>query len=289
MPPEGREDSVLAFSGGVDSCFTAFRHARAEGSRVMHKPTAGVMVHGFDIPLDEPGTFASALERSRIMMDSLGLELIPVATNYRELVKDWSHSFGAALASCLTLFSGRFRAGLIGQGLTFTEFPLLHEGSNPLTDPLLSSDTFKVVPDGTASTRADKIYAMREWEEFLQHLRVCWAGPEKDRNCCVCEKCVRNILTFRALGLGLPPCFDHDVSQEQIRSMHPGHKVLALIRYDELGVIATKHGASGPWVKTLENRLAPMKRSKEPRILRYIKHPLYHAGRALKRLKAKGA
>ncbi len=130
--------SLVAFSGGVDSCFTAFRHARPTTTRFPCRVTAGIMVHGFDIPLDEPATFTSAFERSGTMLSSLGLESIPMATNYRTEVAEWTHSFGAALASCLMLFSGRFKAGLIGQGLTYGELSLLHEGSNPLTDPLLS-------------------------------------------------------------------------------------------------------------------------------------------------------
>jgi hypothetical protein len=287
-PSEPREDAVLAFSGGVDSSFTAFRHARADASRILYRPTAGVMVHGFDIPLDEPETFAAAAKRSESMMSSLGLDLIPVATNYRQLVEDWTHSFGAALASCLMLFSGRFRVGLIGQGLTYSEFCALHEGSNPLTDPMLSSDFFRIVPDGAAFDRADKIFAMRDWSECLQYLRVCWAGPQKDRNCCVCEKCIRNILTFRALGLGLPACFDRDVDRQQIKTMNPGPKVLAMIRYAELGRLAAERGADGPWVRTLEKRLGRLKRSPGPRIVRYLKHPRYYAGRAWERLKSPG-
>ncbi len=284
MAPSGpREDAVLAFSGGVDSCFTAFRHARADASAHPFRPTAGVMVHGFDIPLAEPETFAAAAKRSRIMLSSLGLELIPMATNYRLLVDDWTHSFGVAIASCLMLLSGRFKTGLIGQGLTYGEFRLLHEGSNPLTDPMLSSDSFRIVPDGAAFERADKILAMKDWPEFRRHLRVCWAGPQKDRNCCTCEKCIRNILTFRALGLGLPPCFDRDVEDRQIRRLNPGHKVLALIRYDGLGKLAKAHDAGGPWVAALEKCLAPVRSDGQSRLVRYLRHPRYHAGRIWKR------
>lgn len=288
VPSEHREDAVLAFSGGVDSSFTALRHAPTHASELMHRANAAVMVHGFDIPLDEPETFDSAARRSEAMVSSLGMDLIPVATNYRLLMEDWTHSFGAAVASCLMLFSGRFRAGLIGQGFTYGEFRSLHEGSNPLTDPMLSSDLFRIVPDGAAFDRAEKILAMREWSECLQYLRVCWAGPQKDRNCCVCEKCIRNILTFRALGLGLPPCFDRDVDDQQIKAMNPGHKVLAMIRYAGLGTLAATHGANGPWVGTLEARLAPLKWSEEPRMVRYLKHPRYYAGRAWKRLRSPG-
>jgi len=268
----------------VDSCFTAFRHVRDNPTGLLHRPTAGVVVHGFDIPLDEPERFAAVVRRSGVMMSSLGLELIPIATNYRALVADWSHSFGAALASCLMLFSRRFKAGLLGQGLTYAEACLLHEGSNPLTDPMLSSESFAVVPDGAAFERSDKILAMRDWGEFLQNLRVCWAGPQKDRNCCVCEKCIRNILTFRALGLGLPPCFERDVDEGQIRTLAPGHMVLAMIRYAGLGDLAAAHGTEGPWVSVLDSRLEPWKWLGEPRPWRYLKHPRYYTARAWKRL-----
>ncbi len=286
-PSESREDAILAFSGGVDSCFTAYRNVRENAPRILHQPTAAIMVHGFDIPLDEPETFTSAATRSEAMTSSLGLDLIPIATNYRLFVEDWSHSFGAAIASCLMLFSGRFKTGLIAQGLTYGELGLLYEGANPLTDPMLSSDSYSVVPDGGAYHRADKIFEMRDWGEFLHHLRVCWAGPHKDRNCCVCEKCICNILTFRALGLGLPPCFDHDVSVQQINEMGLGNEALAILRFGGLGKVARANGSDGEWVRALERRLAPFFWSHEPRVVRYLKHPRHYAGRAWKLLTGK--
>ena len=277
--PALRKGALVAYSGGVDSCFTAFRHARGVGLRFPHRLAAGVMVHGFDIPLDEPETFKSAVERSRRMLASLGLDLIPIATNYRALVADWSHSFAAALSSCMMLLGARFAEGLIGQGLTYSDFHLLREGSNPLTDPMLSSSSFRIVPDGGAFSRADKILAMSEWKEFLEGVRVCWAGPQKDRNCCVCEKCIRNILTFRALGLGLPPCFEHDVTDRQIRELQPGGGALPSIRYAELGKLAKTRGVEGPWIRALDRRLAAVSRLRGSVLLQRLQRVPYYATR----------
>ena len=282
-----REEAVVAFSAGVDSCFTAFRHARAAGPRVPYHVAAGVMVHGFDIPLHQPEVFASAAVRSKVLLSSLGIELIPVATNYRSVVDDWSHSFGPAVASCLSLFAGRFRVGLIGQGLTYSESCLLHEGSNPFTDPLLSSDQFKTVPDGAGFERAAKIDAMGNWEEFRSHLRVCWQGPDKDRNCCECEKCIRNILTFRALGLGLPPCFTRDVGDEAIKSFRMGSSILPEVRYGGLAAVASSKGVTGEWVRVLEKRIASMRRLKRSKVLQHISRLPYYRGRILARLSGK--
>ncbi len=267
-PVPGGDRAIMAFSSGVDSCFTAFRHARSAGVRFPFNIGAGVMVHGFDIPLEDNEGFALAVARSERILSSLGIALIPIATNYRQLVEDWSHSFGAALASCLHIFSGGFSHGLIGQGFTYREIRSYNEGSNALTDPLLSSDSFRIVPDGAAFERFEKIYAMRNWPEFLHNLRVCWQGLQKDRNCCACEKCIRNILTFRALGLGLPPCFPNDVDDSMIRTMRMGSRrgPLPNIRYGELGRLATESGSQGPWVRVIEKRLAAYR-------YRYIKVP----------------
>lgn len=283
-PRPDRKGGLVAFSGGVDSCFTAFRHVRGEGLRFPRSIAGAVMVHGFDIPLGEPDMFALAVERSRRIVSSLGLDLVTVATNYREVVADWSHSHGAAIASCLALFGAGYREGLIGQTFTYGELHYLVEGVNAITDPLLSSDSFRIIPDGAAFERADKIRALGHWDEFLQYLRVCWEGHQKDRNCCVCEKCIRNILTFRALGLGLPPCFDHDIDECQIKRFRPGEEIRANIRYGNLGQLAAASGASGSWVRTLERRLASEKRSQRSLVLRIMRRLRYYAGRVLARL-----
>lgn len=287
QPPAGRRGAVVAFSGGVDSCFSAFRHVRGVSVRCPRAVSAGVMVHGFDIPLGEPEAFASAMERSRRMAASLGIGLIPVATNYKDVVQDWSHSHGAAVASCLALLGGGYTEGVIGQTFTYGEIRHITEGVNALTDPLLSSDYFRIVPDGAGFERADKIRVVGEWKEFLQDARVCWQGPQKDRNCCVCEKCVRNILTFRALGLGLPPCFEHDVDEEQIRRLGMGEITRAEIRYGGLAALAAASGASGRWVQIIERRLADERRSRRSRPYRVARRLQRRFSRILARFKPK--
>jgi hypothetical protein len=296
--------AIVAFSGGVDSCFTAFRHARRAGGRNPYRVTAGLMVHGFDIPLDEPDAFASAATRSEAMLTSLGVELITVATNFRDIVPDWNHSYGTAVASCLMLFAGGFRAGLIGQGLAYVEVCLQregpkvvsgwslpacplgvrYEGSNPLTDPLLSTDGFSIIPDGAAFDRAEKILAMSSWREFLTNVRVCWAGPQKDRNCCKCEKCIRNILTFRALGLGLPPCFPHDVSDAELSVLSLGAGADPFLRYGALRSLAASRGTGGQWVRILDKRLTWTWRFERSSTRRRIAKLRYYLGRIAKRL-----
>lgn len=282
--PSDRDGAIVAFSGGVDSCFSAFRHARGAALYFPRQIKAGLMVHGFDIPLSEPEMFSSAALQSRKLLESLGLELIPMSTNYRDVVKDWTHSYGAGVASCLMMSAGRFREGLIGQGLAYSHFMFLSEGSNPLTDALLSSNSFAVIPDGAEYQRAEKILMMRDWEELRTGLRVCWAGAQKDRNCCKCEKCIRNILTFRVLGLGLPQCFESDVSTKQIDELGPLNEIKMVTQYDNIVAEASRRGLTDVWVKALRRRLESVRRLRRSRIRREIARFPYYVWRVRVRL-----
>ena len=213
--PPGMERAIASFSGGVDSCFTAFRHRRERCGREQRNLEAGLMVHGFDISLKNY-TFENAVARSRAMLADLGMECIPVVTNFRELIGlDWEDIFGSGLASCLHLFQGHYHAGVIASSHPYQE-KIFDYGSNPLTDRLLSSQSFEIVHDGAFYRRSEKIETILEWPEALKNLRVCWQGKHADRNCGRCEKCVRNILNFRIAGAGLPPCFPQDVGSRQI-------------------------------------------------------------------------
>jgi len=123
---------------------------------------------------------------------------------------------------------------------------------------MLSSDSFNIVPEGVAFGRAEEIWMRRGWREFLEKLRVCWVGPDRDRNCCTCEKCIRDILTFPALGPGVPPCFDHHVTDEQIEKTTLGGNHFPVIRCAEFGKLGVLHGSEGSWVKIFERCLEPM-------------------------------
>ena len=243
------DKAIAAFSGGVDSCFTVFRHQRGRCGRFQRHVKAGLMIHGFDIPLEQQQVFSVAAEKSKKMLASLGVELIPMATNFREIKQDWEDAFGAGTASCLMLLQGGFTAGLVGSSDPYIALNLPY-GSNPITDHLLSSRAFQIVCDGASFTRLEKVKEIADWPEALQNLRVCWQGAQKDRNCGQCEKCIRTILGFRVLGLDLPSCFEQDVTDQQILGIRG---LTAIQRYDlELILEAAKGSVSGSWVTALE-------------------------------------
>jgi hypothetical protein len=211
------DKAIAAFSGGVDSCFTMFRHRTASCGRWQRNLKAGLMVHGFDIPLQQTEVFENATQRSQKMLSSLGVEMIPIATNFRQVIKvNWEETYATAVASCMLLLQRGFNAGLLpSSSRPYNELSFPH-GSNPITDNLISSNNFQTIHDGAAFSRIEKIREIANWPEALQYLRVCWQGSQKDRNCCRCEKCIRTILNFRLLRIDLPSCFEQDVTNQQI-------------------------------------------------------------------------
>ncbi len=246
--------AIAAFSGGVDGCFTLWRHRMGRCGRWQRNIQAGLMVHGFDIPLAQEEAFKLTLKKSGAMLASLDVELITLATNFRELQQDWEDAFGAAIASCLMLFQGGYSAGLIGSSDPYQALNLPY-GSNPITDPLLSSQSFQIICDGASCTRLQKVQEIANWQAAMTNLRVCWEGNQYDKNCGRCEKCIRTILNFRVLGLGLPPCFEQDVTDEQILGMKKLKKAQLIELYPILET-AKAQGIAEPWVKSLDQFIA---------------------------------
>ena len=254
---EAEEKAIAAFSGGVDSCFTAWRHRTNRCGRLQRNLQAGLVVHGFDIPLEKQQAFDRATEKARAILANLGVELIPMATNIRELSLNWEDVFGTAAASCLMLLQRGYSTGLIASSFPYQALSFPY-GSNPVTDWLLSSQAFQIVHDGADFTRIEKIRELANWSEAQQNLRVCWEGTQPDKNCGRCEKCVRTILIFRIFGVGLPPCFEEDVSERQILELKA--KEGPLTELERVLDAAKAADVSESWVSALEKSIARNKR-----------------------------
>ena len=94
----------------------------------------------------------------------------------------------------------------------------------------------------------------------MQHLRVCWQGKYKDINCCECEKCIRNILTFRITQKSLPNCFQKDVSDKMLEriSLQVGGP---LDSFKSLYYSAAQSNIKDAWVEILRKKIRAKERS----------------------------
>ncbi len=251
-------DAVCSFSGGVDASFTVLRHVRGLAGRRSKKIGAAILVHGFDIPLDDTAGFDGAFARAAETLRQYDIPLAPVATNYRENGLDWFWAFGPATIACLHLFQRRFRTGLIAGAENYA-YPK-PTSAHPLIDHMLGNSSFAVIHDGAGFTRSQKIAALAGEPPMLRGLRVCWEGAHRDRNCGRCEKCIRTILNFRAMGIPRPEAFPAGVALEQIRRL-PIRNAAVLNEYRTIVSEAVRHGLGRErWVSVLNRRIATVNR-----------------------------
>lgn len=280
------DDTLMTFSGGLDSCFTAWRHTQGLCGRRRRNLKAAMMVHGFDIPLAEADIFQRAAENSRKLVESIGLELIPVTCNFRELGDEWEQAHGAALASCLHLLRRRFPTAMVASSHVYNalRFPW---GSNPLTDVMLATESLSIVYDGGDYTRREKAREVAAWSEAMARVRVCWAGDHKDRNCGTCVRCVGTAICFAVEGKPVPTSLPIESLDEAIRALTSTRlKPVVITRLDELLQAARLAGIRDSWVGVLEECIAQQRGRSESGLAKITYKLRDRLRRAYKRVKS---
>lgn len=200
------------FSGGVDSFASVLAH-REELSALL-------LVHGFDVALDDRALWDTTVSRLRAAAEAIGLPLHTVETNVRVVLDragDWGLlTHGAALASVALLSQAAYHTILVPSSYSYND--LFPWGSHPLLDPLWSTEALTVIHDGAHCTRTDKVRAIAASPVALAHLRVCWQNHQP-YNCGVCEKCVRTMVNLELCG-ALARCgtFDRTLDMALVRA-----------------------------------------------------------------------
>ncbi len=200
------------FSAGVDSYFTVLRRPDAQ---------YWITVQGFDMPVTANEAFARHRERLSRIASSHGKTAIFVRTNIRQTRWKEAHwealAFGPALAATALLFENYFSEVLLPASCAADQ--LFPWGSHPVSDPLFSTTTTRIVHEGLYS-RLDKIRFLAQYPEALRELHVCFRGRDgrgqDDSNCCRCEKCYRTMITLELLG-ALEACSLFDREQFDVR------------------------------------------------------------------------
>lgn len=192
---------ISAFSGGVDSFHTLFENLFENIQNKSLAITHGIYVHGFDIALDQTKTFSVSSKMYNELFQSLGLELITLSTNIKDILDkelswDWTH--GAALAGTALLFSPMAKCLYIPS--SYTNDTQVPHGSHRETDPLISTESFATVYYGAHHNRQQKIEIVSTWPASFNRLRVCTWPREEILNCCRCNKCIKAMMSLEALN-----------------------------------------------------------------------------------------
>ena len=232
LPDSEREDKksndkvILSFSGGVDGAFSALNHVLKKGpiKRKLFDVNAILYIEGFDVNINYDAECKNVVERNQKLFGSYpDLIFLNVRTNLKYLlsIKRFWMSHACVIASVAALFHTMWGGCLVGSSHSYLH--LRPWGSHPLTDRLLSSNSFEIHHD-TVFTRMEKLEALFSWPEALDNLKVCWEGQYRfdtlpDVNCCQCDKCVRTMLAFKALGHAIPASFPRRLTLEKVQSL----------------------------------------------------------------------
>ncbi|BDU36505.1 hypothetical protein [Vibrio nigripulchritudo] len=231
-----RNQAICAFSGGVDATFSVWRHHKKLAGYRSQNIRLSALVHGFDIPLNDNEAFENAFKRSESTLSDVDIPLVAIKTNYRLWSKvNWEHAFSTALVATLSNMKREADICIVGSSEPYDSL-VIPWGSSPITDHLLSSSSFAVIHDGASHSRTEKVDEIANWQKGIDNLRVCWQGDLKDRNCGVCEKCLRTKLNFLATGNGIPKSL-------------PGSDIHKALR----GIVLKNDAVKEEWKQVLEH------------------------------------
>ncbi len=198
-----RGEAICAFSGGVDAAYALSSHTAGHWGALSFKVPAAVLIHGADIYLEQQDEYDYAFAQAEGALRPLGVELIPLRTNFRAYAHRWTYSHYAVVISALALFGGRFCRGILGSDDIATKEQIMTHipyGMNYVTDHLLNSSVFTASPVGCNVTRSQRCAFISQFPSIMEHLRVCWQPSSAGHNCGVCEKCLRTALNFMVAG-----------------------------------------------------------------------------------------
>lgn len=231
--PSQASGAIMAFSGGLDSTFALHAHKHAMLGRRQLDIQAGVLVQGFDIPLDDANAFEIARGHVEAILDTYGVRLNVVRTNWQKPFSvKWTMTHALGIAAVLHLFHRQFGSGVLADDNAY-DIQITPWSSNAITNQMMGCGGFPIRTTGAAWSRTQKAGAVAVNPVVLEHLRVCYERPELGGNCGECEKCFRTKLNFRGAGFPNVPAIGNPVNVADVSRMIP-RNVPYLYRYAEV-------------------------------------------------------
>ena len=199
------------FSGGIDALAMVRDNQLSFSPDHPRRIQDGILVYGVLEGENAPDSnFQNVVDAVAAMANDAGMELIQLYTNayahFRDLDSDYSfwrfEYHGSFLAAIAHVLIPRLSVASIASTYDFAN--LEPWGSHPLLDPLYSTTELQIRHENAALSRLEKTKLVGEWDVALKQLRVCnekASYQNGNYNCGRCEKCVRTMTAFLALGM----------------------------------------------------------------------------------------
>lgn len=201
---------AMGFSGGIDSfCVLADHHNSnvTQGFQVTHLLFNNVGSHGHDEKKSRD-LFHRRYNRLEPLTEQMGLPFIAIDSNMNSFYQGFTFhdTVIPRNASVALLLQKGLKRYLYAADYHY-KYPLtepvvgIHPGaSNPITLPLLSTETLDIVSAGSQYTRIEKTIRVAEIAESYRFLDVCVDEDPSKINCSACYKCMRTMLTLDIAG-----------------------------------------------------------------------------------------
>ena len=177
------------FSGGVDGSYTLLKHKE--------KIDFPILINGFDFGMGNR-TWQSMFQRNQKFVEHYGKTLIPVETNFKTFILNFGlarvTNFGFQLISIAMLLG--LKTTYLSAAATYSQ--IQPDGSHPLTDHLLNTESSSFIHTGLEADRFKKLAYLKQDKFAISNLWVCWRNPK--RNCGNCSKCIRTYLALLLNG-----------------------------------------------------------------------------------------
>lgn len=194
LPDRSQTTTALFLSGGVDSLSALYWNARQYPAGDPRRVGVAFFVHGLDVgDPNKPNrldVWDLGIQKLTVLCQELGVELVTVKVNLRNLAMSWRLYGGWQHASLLAAIahaaSSRLHRCIIAPDYSVEHIPHPH-GSHPWLNSYFGADFLEITAgDMEQFSRVEKIRFLSTHPGTLNALRVCWdsaAIPVGHLNC----------------------------------------------------------------------------------------------------------
>lgn len=205
----GSRGVATGFSGGIDSFAAVVKHFVQEttpGFRVTHFLFHNVGAHGNSDPEASRRLFRQRYEIVKPFAEEIGLPTIPVDSNLGYVfANDYVKTYSAVNPAVVLVLQNGIHRYNYASGYKYADCRVAPVKDIAYLDPmavhLLSTESLDCVSTGCEMSRVEKTTLVASYEPSCRYLSVCVNPEFEGRNCSVCFKCRRTMLTLELLGL----------------------------------------------------------------------------------------
>jgi len=211
------------FTAGVDSFYTYLKKDKTK-----EKITHIILVHGFDIPLENKSFFKEVKKTIEKVAKEEKIQPVIIETNIGHIVEQrlvWDFSHGGALGAVALFLRGGMKEVFISGAVKNNE--LFPYGTHPQLDKLWSTKTLSVQSIGGEYNRLEKITNVVSKSPLaLKYLRVCTQNIKGNYNCSRCHKCLMTMIyLYYSQALEKAKTFDSELDLTLVKHMYYDYKL----------------------------------------------------------------